>query len=137
MRKGINRDLGFLARERSENLRRSIEIARLLNDVGLICVGAFMAPSQAVRDKTKAVARNGGATSRSFFDFGRGVPSARSTRRLRDGGFGRVDDFPGVSAPYQAPSNPDLVIDTERVSIEESVDRTVALLKARGVLSGM
>ena len=55
MRKGISRDLGFTAEERSENLRRSAEVAKLINDAGLICIAAFVAPSEEVRQKARDV----------------------------------------------------------------------------------
>ncbi len=60
MRQGISRDLGFTAEERSENLRRSAEVAKLMNDAGLICIAAFVAPSEEVR--TKAARRDRTAT---------------------------------------------------------------------------
>jgi bifunctional enzyme CysN/CysC len=134
MRQTINRDLGFSARERSENLRRSIDIARLFNDAGLICVCAFMAPNAAVRDK----ARQSLGAARYIEIF---VSATVEVCRQRDktgvyqkADAGAIHEFPGVSAPYETPVNPDLVVDSSTFSVEQSVERIVALLKARGVV---
>ena len=137
MRQTINRDLGFSAPERSENLRRSIDIARLFNDVGLICVCAFMAPNASVREK----ARQSLGESR-YLEIFVTAPLDVCRQRDRTGLYekadaGEIDEFPGVSAPFEAPVNPDLVVDSDTLSVEQSVERIVALLKARGVVPAL
>jgi bifunctional enzyme CysN/CysC len=134
MRQTISRDLGFSAGERSENLRRSIEIARLLNDAGLICVGAFVAPSAAVRDKARAAVGDN-----RYLEVYVKAPLEVCRERDREGMYAEADagtiaDFPGVSAPYDAPANPDLVLETDALPVEACVDRLLALLESRGVL---
>jgi bifunctional enzyme CysN/CysC len=134
MRRTINRDLGYSAGERSENLRRSIDVARFLNDAGLICVCAFLAPSIAVREKAKAAV--GGER---FLEVHVSAPVEVCRQRDREGMYERADrgeipDFPGVSIAYEAPEHPDLVLETDRMSLDQCVDRLVGLLQEKGVL---
>jgi bifunctional enzyme CysN/CysC len=112
MRQTISRDLGFTYADRSENLRRAADVARLLNDSGLIALCALMAPDAAVRAK----ARDAIGPER-FVLVHVATPLAVCRTRDTAGTYrraesGELGDFPGVSAPYEAPTDPDLVIDT-------------------------
>jgi bifunctional enzyme CysN/CysC len=134
MRRTVSRDLGFSAGERSENLRRSIDVARILNEAGLICIAAFLAPSASVRAKARAAI--GAAHFLEVFVKAR-VEVCRA--RDRDGRYAQADrgdiqGFPGVSARYEAPEAPDLTLDTERLSVEQCVEQLVELLRIRGVI---
>jgi bifunctional enzyme CysN/CysC len=134
MRQTISRDLGFSAGERSENLRRSIDVARLMNEAGLICICAFLAPSATVREKARAA-----MGPDRFIEIYLSAPIEVCRARDREGMYARADsgeipDFPGVSAPYDEPVSPDLLLRTDSLSIAECVERIVALLQARGVL---
>ena len=134
MRRTINRDLGYSAAERSENLRRSIDVARFLNEAGLICICAFLAPSTAVRDKARAAVGD-----RRFLEVHVSAPVEVCRQRDQEGMYARADsgeipEFPGVSVPYEVPSHPDLVLETDRSTVDQSVDRVIALLESRGVL---
>jgi bifunctional enzyme CysN/CysC len=134
MRLGISRDLGFSAGERSENLRRSIEVARLFNDAGLICIAAFVAPDEAVR--RKAADRVG---PDRFLVVHLAAPVEVCRTRDADGHYPRADagelaNFPGVSAAYEPPAKPDLVLPTHEWPVGRCVDELVKLLEARGVL---
>jgi bifunctional enzyme CysN/CysC len=134
MRHGISRDLGYAAGERSENLRRSIEVARLMNEAGLICICAFLAPDEAVREKARDVV---GADR--FFLIYLSAPVEYCRQRDTDGMYAKADsgeivDFPGVSAPYDEPKSPDLVLQTDQLSTEACVDKIVAMLDERKVL---
>jgi bifunctional enzyme CysN/CysC len=135
MRLGISRDLGFSADDRSENLRRSAEVAKLMNDAGLICVGAFVAPNAQVREKTAEVV---GADR--FITVYLSAPVEVCRGRDTEGMYaaadsGEIVDFPGVSAPYEAPTAADLVLPTHEISVEQCVDRIVELLEQREVLA--
>jgi bifunctional enzyme CysN/CysC len=135
MRRGISRDLGFSAAERSENLRRSIEVARITNDAGLICICAFLAPDAAVRAKAREVI---GADR--FLEIHVSAPLEICRQRDREGMYARADageiaEFPGVSAPYDVPQHPDLVLPTHELGIEECVEKIVQLLEERQVLA--
>jgi bifunctional enzyme CysN/CysC len=126
MRQTISRGLGFTAGERSENLRRSIDVARVLNEAGLICICAFVAPSEAVRQK----ARQAVGTER-FFEVYLSAPVEVCRTRDTEGMYAKADtgdipDFPGVTAPYEPPAAADLTLDTSSLSVETCVERIVA-----------
>lgn len=135
MRQGISRDLGFTAEERSENLRRSAEVARLMNEAGLICIASFVAPQEEVRRRAAEVV----GTER-FFVVHLSAPVEVCRERDVDGQYGRADsgeiaNFPGVSSTYEVPAEPDLVLPTHELSINDCVDALLALLAERGVAS--
>jgi bifunctional enzyme CysN/CysC len=134
MRLGISKDLGFSTAERSENLRRSTEVARLFNDSGLICLAAFVAPDEAVRQK--AAERIG--TDR-FLVVHLSAPVDVCRTRDTEGHYvladqGALANFPGVSAPYEPPVSPDLVLPTHEWPVSRCVDAIVKLLESRGVI---
>jgi bifunctional enzyme CysN/CysC len=134
MRQGLSRDLGFSADDRSENLRRSAEVAKILNDAGLICIAAFVAPHDAVRQRAREVI----GTDR-FIEIHCTAPMDVLRQRDKTGSYtkadtGEISAFPGVSATFEEPANADLVLKTDQTSVEECVDRIVALLTSRGVI---
>ena len=111
LRMGISRDLAFSAEERSENLRRAAEIAKILNDAGQICIAAFVAPSAWVRDKAKTLL---GATR--FFHVHLATPIEVCRERDQTGQYqaadrGEITNFPGVTVAYETPEDADLVLD--------------------------
>ena len=134
MRLGISKDLGYTYSERSENLRRAAEIARINNDSGLITIASFVAPDAAVRSRIRELI---GADR--FLEVYVSMPVEKCRERDTKGLYKRADageleQFPGVSAPYQIPTNPDLVLPTHELAIADCVDRLVALLEQRGYL---
>jgi bifunctional enzyme CysN/CysC len=136
MRLGISRDLGFSADERSENLRRSVEVARLFNDAGLLVLAAFVAPDEAVR--RKAAERVG---RERFLVVHLAAPADVCRARDAEGHYaladsGEIANFPGVSAPYEPPASPDLVLPTHEWPVGRCVDAVLRLLEDRGVLDG-
>ena len=133
MRLGISKDLGFGAEERSENLRRSIEIAKLMNDAGMICIAGFVAPSEEVR--LRAASEFG---EDRFLTVHLSAPIEICRERDQDGHYaladsGDIANFPGVSALYEPPENPDLVLPTHELSVTECVDKLFALLEEKNV----
>jgi bifunctional enzyme CysN/CysC len=134
MRQGLNRDLGFTADDRSENLRRSAEVAKLMNDAGVITVAAFVAPHEAVREKAKQVI-GPDRVLEVYCTAPMEVLRARDQSgayRLADAG--RIAQMPGVTAAFEEPRAPDLVLQTDHVSVDESVSRIVEVMKSRGYL---
>jgi bifunctional enzyme CysN/CysC len=134
MRLGISRDLGFTAEDRSENLRRSAEVAKLMNDAGLICIGAFVAPDEAVRQRAAQV-----VGPERFLVVHLNAPVEVCRQRDQGGQYARADNgsiasFPGVSAPYEPPSAPDLVLPTHELSIQQCVERILETLQQRRIL---
>ena len=134
MRLGISKDLGFTAADRSENLRRSVEVARLFNDAGMLCIAAFVAPDDAVR--RKAADRVG---SDRFLVVHLSAPVEVCRTRDTEGHYrladqGELTDFPGVSAAYEVPVQPDLVLPTHEWPVSRCVDAVVKLLESRGTI---
>lgn len=134
MRLGISRDLGFTAEDRSENLRRTAEIARLMNDAGLICLAAFVAPQEEVRQKVaETIGRE------RFLVVHLSAPIEVCRQRDQEGHYARADageiaNVPGVSAVYEPPIAPDLVLPTDQLPLDECVARVIALLESHGVI---
>jgi bifunctional enzyme CysN/CysC len=131
MRLGLCRDLGFSADDRSENLRRSAEVARILNDAGLICIAAFVAPHEAVRQKARQVI---GASR--FVEVYLSAPIEVCRQRDKSGTYrladsGEISQFPGVSATFETPTDPDLILPTHEIDAETAAQRIVDLLKQR------
>lgn len=134
MRQGISRDLGFSASERSESLRRGAEVCRLVNQAGLICIAAFLAPSADVRKRAAELV----GSDRFLLvhvDAPVEVCRERDTQGLYEAADrGEIKQFPGVSFDYERPESPDLHLATHERSIAESVEAIVQLLEAKEII---
>ena len=133
MRQGLSRDLGFDGADRSENLRRSAEASKLLNDAGLICLAAVLAPEEATRQRAAEVIGR-----EQFLVVHLDAPVEVCRTRDQEGLYAKADageiaNFPGVSAPYEAPAKPDLVLDTAKLPVDECVKQVIALLNERKI----
>jgi bifunctional enzyme CysN/CysC len=131
VRRGLNRDLGYTAEDRSENLRRSGHLAHTLNDAGLICLASFVAPSEDVRQKVGMLIGEERflvvhvATSID-------VCRARDTKgQYKQADEGNLPNFPGVTAKYEAPAEPDLVLDAAKQNIDTCADAVIELLRSK------
>lgn len=129
MRLGISRDLGFSADERSENMRRAAELAKLINASGLICICSFVAPNAEVREKARELIGKD-----SFLEVFLSAPievcRERDTKsHYKKAESGEFSNIPGLSAPYDVPESPDLLLQTNKFSIDECVDRIMRLLE--------
>jgi bifunctional enzyme CysN/CysC len=132
MRQGLNRDLGFTADDRSENLRRSAEVAKLLNDAGVITVAAFVAPHTAVREKAKELIGRERVLE-VFCTAPMEVLRSRDqsgTYKLADEG--KIAQMPGVTAAFEEPQSPDLVLHTDQLTTDECVSRIIELMGSKG-----
>lgn len=131
MRHGLNRDLGFSPGDRTENIRRIAEVARLFNNAGIFVVTAFISPYRADR----AMARNiigAECFIETHLAAGLDVCERRDPKGLyKKARAGEISDFTGVSAPYEPPENPTLLIDTGRLGIEESVSEILRTVRQR------
>ncbi len=134
MRRGMNSDLGYSVEDRSENLRRSAFLAKLINDAGLICLASFVAPSQSVRERVAdVVGRDRFVTV--FCQADEKVCRQRDSKgHYAAADAGRLSNFPGVTAPYEEPEQPDLVLDTGAKSVTECVDDVLQLLRDRKII---
>ena len=133
VRHGLNRDLGFSPADREENIRRIGEVARLFAQNNVVALTAFISPYRADRDAVRAVLPLG-----QFLEVHCAAPleacEARDTKGLyRRARAGQVPDFTGISAPYEAPEAPELVLETHRESLEQSAARVLGLLRAGGI----
>ncbi|MBE9535539.1 MAG: sulfate adenylyltransferase subunit CysN [Proteobacteria bacterium] len=129
MRLGISKDLGFSAAERSENIRRAAEVAKLINDTGMICLCAFVAPSAEIREKAAHT-----IGERRFIEVH--VATSLETCRKRDtkghyakADSGEIENFPGISAPYDKPANPALILEAGKLGVDECVDLLMRMLE--------
>lgn len=131
MRFGISRDLGFSAEERSENLRRAAEIAKSLNDAGLICIAAFVAPHADVRERVHELI---GKDRFLHVYLSTPIDVCRQrdvTSRYLAADRGEIASFPGVTSDYEVPGNADLVLRTDQLTREQCVDAVIQLLADR------
>ncbi len=132
-RLGMSRDLGFSPRERSENIRRAAETARLMNDAGLICLTAFVAPEEAVRERARQTIGEG-----RFVEVFLTAPLEVLRRRDDDGLYAAAErgeaSLPGVTAAFDQPPEPDLVLETDVLDVETCAGRIVELLRQRGFI---
>lgn len=128
MRLGPSKDLGFDADSRSENIRRGIEIAKLMNQAGIITICAFVAPSDEVRKKARD------SVGEDFLLVHVNAPLEICKERDGDGIYEAegVDTIPEVNLPYDEPQDAELVLQTDQVSVEESVEKLLALLEENG-----
>jgi len=127
IRFGLNRDLGFAPEDRTENIRRIGEVCRLFQDAGMIVLTAFVSPYVADRDAVRALHPDG-AFVEVFVDTPLEVCEARDVKGLyAKARAGEIPEFTGISAPYEAPQNPELVVDTAK-PLDECVDQVIAFL---------
>ncbi len=134
VRHGLNRDLGFTDEDRVENIRRIGEVARLMADAGLVVLSAFISPFRADRELVRELMEPG-----EFVEIY--VHASLETCESRDpkglyakARAGAIKHFTGIDSPYEAPEKAEVVLDTEKLSIEESVDELIEYLRQRQIL---
>lgn len=135
IRTGINAGLGFSADDRRENIRRIAEVGKLFVDTGIITLAAFVSPTEELRTLARDII--GAADFKEIFVA---TPLEECERRDVKGLYararrGEVKNFTGISAPFEAPQNPALVLDTTDTPVAESVGKVLALLEEAGVLT--
>lgn len=128
VRHGLCSDLGFSAGDREENIRRIGELAALFAQSGLIVITAFISPYQ--RDRRQARIAAGENFHEIYLDASLDVCEGRDPKGLyAKARHGEIADFTGISAPYEAPENPELVIDTGTMTVDESIDVVVEYIQ--------
>ncbi len=135
IRHGLNRDLGFSRQDRSENIRRIAEVARLMNDAGLIVITAFISPYREDRMLAKQI-----IGAEHFVEIYVNTPletcEARDPKGMyRRARAGEIPEFTGVNAPYEPPLTPDLTIDTSTGTVSDCARRILTGLMARIAMS--
>ena len=135
VRHGLNKNLGFSPEDRSENIRRIGEVAKLFSDAGLIVLTSFISPYRADRDEVRALMGPGDFVE-VYVDATLETCESRDVKGLyAKARAGEIPEFTGISAPYEAPESPEVVVDTNRQTVEESVGRILAYLEEKGYLS--
>jgi bifunctional enzyme CysN/CysC len=134
VRHGLNKDLGFTAADRVENIRRIAEVAKLMVDAGLIVGTAFISPFRAERNMARTLLGEGEFIE-IFVDTPLGVAEQRDPKGLyKKARRGELKNFTGIDSPYEAPEQPELRIDTTATSPEAAADLVVAFLEEKGIL---
>lgn len=134
IRHGLCGDLGFAEADRVENIRRIGELAKLFVEAGTVVLTAFVSPYRRDREHARGLLLHG-----DFLEIWCRCPVEVCEQRDPKGHYqrakeGKIRDFTGVSAPYEEPPDPELVLDTNALSIEQSVSRVEQLLRQRGIL---
>lgn len=134
IRFGLNKNLGFSPADRTENIRRIGEVARLFADAGIITVTAFISPYRQDREAVRALLGEG-----EFVEVYVRCPLEECERRDVKGLYkkaraGELKEFTGVSAPYEEPSAPELVLDTAAQTLEESVAAVISYLQTQKII---
>ena len=134
VRHGLNKDLGFSDQDRQENIRRIGELSALFVDAGMLVLAAFISPFRAERQMIRELVVPG-----EFVEIY--VATPLSTCELRDpkglykkARAGEIRNFTGIDSDYEAPSDPELLIDTSVLNLDEAVMKIIAFLKSRGIL---
>jgi adenylylsulfate kinase len=130
VRKGLNKDLGFSDADRRENLRRIAEVSRLMIDSGLVVIAAFVSPYEADRQMVREIV--GPGFMEVFVSCSLAVCEQRDTKGLyKKARSGEIKNFTGIDSPYQNPKNPDVVLETDRYSIEECMKELIEKVTSR------
>jgi adenylylsulfate kinase len=132
IRHGLNKNLGFSPEDRSENIRRIGEVAKLFVGANIITITAFISPYREDRDSARALA-NEGKFIEVYVKCPLDVCEQRDTKGLyKKARAGEVKKFTGISAPYEEPSNPEITIDSSKLSVEESTRAILNYLEEKG-----
>jgi adenylylsulfate kinase len=134
IRHGLNKNLGFSPADRTENIRRIGEVAKLFTDAGVIAMTSFISPYRSDRDGVRALLAPGDFVEVHVAATVE-ICESRDVKGLyQKARRGEIPEFTGISAPYEAPERPELVLDTNRQGVEESVASLVAYLEKNGYL---
>lgn len=135
VRYGLCADLGFSDTDRSENIRRIGEMAKLFIDAGVIALTAFISPFKADRELVKNLV-NPDDFIEIYCQCGLSICEGRDVKGLyKKARAGEIGDFTGISSPYEAPESADLVICTDTQSLDESIQAVLGLLVTRNIIN--
>lgn len=137
VRHGLSADLGFSDEDRRENIRRIGEVTKLFVDAGMVVFTAFISPFREDRDRVRSLLGSG-----EFFEIYTKCSLELCEERDPKGLYtkaraGEITDFTGIDSPYEEPLNPELVLDTGELSVEECAGKIVNLLEKAGVIKNV
>jgi adenylylsulfate kinase len=135
IRHGLNKNLGFSPEDREENIRRIGEVAKLFADAGLITMTAFISPYRKDRDNNRHLLEEG-----EFIEVFMKVSLPEAEKRDPKGMYkkaraGEIKEFTGIDAPYEEPLNPELIIDTDTLDLEESKNMVIRYLEEKNIIN--
>eukprot|EP00515_Schizochytrium_aggregatum_P007458 CAMPEP_0202074824 /NCGR_PEP_ID=MMETSP0964-20121228/3849_1 /ASSEMBLY_ACC=CAM_ASM_000500 /TAXON_ID=4773 /ORGANISM="Schizochytrium aggregatum, Strain ATCC28209" /LENGTH=252 /DNA_ID=CAMNT_0048641995 /DNA_START=44 /DNA_END=802 /DNA_ORIENTATION=+ len=136
IRFGLNKNLGFSAEDREENLRRIGEVAALFADCGVIAITSFISPYRASRDGAREIHKR---QDIPFFEVFADVPLEVAESRDPKGLYkkaraGEIKNFTGISDPYEPPESPEIVLPTHQLSVEESCEKLIQYLRDQKII---
>ena len=136
IRHGLNKNLGFSAEDRDENIRRIGEVTKLFADAGIISITSFISPYRAARDKVRKLHEDAGIP---FLEVHVDCSLEEAEKRDPKGLYkkaraGEIKGFTGIDDPFEAPEKPEVLIKTHELSIEESVQALLDALTERGLI---
>ncbi len=129
IRHGLNGNLGFSPEDRKENIRRIGEVAKLFTDAGIITLTAFISPYKADRDRVRKLLKDN-----EFIEVYVKCPVDICVKRDPKGMYkralnGEIKEFTGISAPYEEPENPEIILETDKENVEKSAQKIIDYLK--------
>lgn len=137
VRLGINKNLGFSAEDRHENIRRIGEVAKLFVDSGAIVLSSFISPYRADRDQVRALHEAAGMDFiEVFVDCSLAAAESRDPKGLyKKARAGEIKNFTGIDDPYEAPAKPEIHLHSDQQSLQEEVQVILNVLRERGIIS--
>ena len=134
VRHGLNSDLGFSPKDRKENIRRISEVAKLFVDAGIITLTAFISPYKIDRETARKLFEKG-----EFIEIYVKCPVSMCIKRDPKGMYkkalkGEIKEFTGISAPYEEPENPEIILETNEESVEKSAQKVIDYLRTQDVI---
>ena len=134
IRHGLCKDLSFSEVDRKENIRRISEVAKLFAQSNVLCITAFISPFRISREQAKAIIGEDQFLE-VYISADLEVCEDRDTKGLyKKARKGEVQDFTGISSPYEPPFHPDIVLDSGSLSVDKCVEDAMVLLKKRGFI---
>ena len=136
VRMGINKNLGFSAEDRKENIRRIGEVAKLFVDAGVVVLSSFISPYRADRDSVRALHDEAGVDFiEVFVDCALEEAERRDPKGLyKKARAGEIKNFTGIDDPYEAPASPEITLRSDQMTLDEEVEHLLKLLAARGII---
>lgn len=134
IRHGLNKDLGFSPKDREENIRRIGEVAKLFADAGLIVLTAFISPYRSDREKARKL--NPKNFIEVYVKCDIDICEQRDPKGLyKKARAGEIPEFTGISAPYEEPENPEIIVDTGQCSVDQAVNLLITYLIKQKIIS--
>ena len=135
IRHGLCKDLDFSAENRKENIRRIGEVAKLFIESGVITLTAFISPFRGERNKVRKLLIEGDLIE-IYVKCPISVCEARDVKGMyKKAKANEIKNFTGISSPYEVPENPDLIVNTNQETLDESVDKVLGVLINRGIIN--